>query len=214
MQRCIKSKKSATEGDPALLTSFAGSFSAAAALIRGRPTALAFVREADAAGASFGGYAEDGPHHDTWPYTNGTAVYVPKTQVSDPELATSSFLFELNNAARSSAFADIDKKAQAGTISAQQYAHDTVAQEAEGMLKLAEVYGGYRDSLSNADRARLDGEYYWGEYQDVKAGRKTKEQVIQEVLKSTYSTGVDAGKTAEQYYIEEYNKMHPPGAGH
>jgi hypothetical protein len=208
LQRCSKSKSQSTaQGEPALLTSFAGSFAAAAALIRGRSTAVAFIREADTAGVTFGGFSEDGPAASAWPYTSGTAVYVPRAQATDAELAARSFIFELNNAMRSSAFADLAKKAHEGTLGATQFAHDCVAQEVEGMMRLAQVYAGYRDSLSNTDRARLDSQYYWGEYQEVQSNKKTKEQIIQDVLHRVYPSGADAGKTVEQHYIDEYNRV-------
>ncbi len=64
--------------EPKPLQDFATKFPGAADLIRKSTPALRLVSEAEATGAVFGGYAEDGPAPTVGrPYTSGHAVYVP-----------------------------------------------------------------------------------------------------------------------------------------
>jgi hypothetical protein len=194
---------------PNLLSDFADKFRDAAEQIRLSAEGLKLVAEAEAAGAKFGGYAEDGPGKDTWPYTSGNSVYVPKAR-TDKFVAMSDFLFELNNAIRAPAFAALDKQAGAGTIEAKQYAHDVVAQEVDGMLRLGKVWFESKKALgSGKGLDKYDADFFLSQYDAFVKGTKSREDIITAVLKSTYNTGVDAGKTAEQYYMEQYAKMAP-----
>jgi hypothetical protein len=193
-----------------LLENFATKFKDAAELIRNSPDAMKLVNEADAAGVEFGGYAEDGPHKDTWPYTAGNTVYIPKAR-ADKIAALNGFLFELNNALRRSKFAELDEsaaKGAAGGLTAKTYAYKMVEQEVEGMLRLGGIWFEMRKSAPKGeDWSKHDAEFYQTEYQDFQAKRKTKDDIIKDVLKRTYTTGVDAGKTTEQYYEEAYNRL-------
>jgi hypothetical protein len=167
------------------------------------------VVEAQAAGVEFGGYAEDGPSADAWAYTVGNKVYVPKAR-TDAALAVSDFLFELNNAIRAPRFAALDTEAakgSTGTMTARQYARKTVELEVEGMLRLGEVWFEMKKAVTDNSWDKYDADFFLSEYNEFKAGTKTKEDIVNDVLQRVYSSGVDAGKTAEQYYMEQYNTL-------
>jgi hypothetical protein len=194
---------------PVLLTDFAGKFRASAELIRRSPEALTLIREAEAASVKFGGYAEDGPAKDAWPYTVEDTVYVPRAH-TNKIVAMSDFLFELNNAIRKPEFAKIDADATAGTIDAKQYAYKTVEQEVEGMLRLGKVWFETKKALGGGKRLNAYNEhFYLAEYKAFEKGRKTKDQIIKDVLKRKYTAGKDKGKTVEKYYMEQYKTLHP-----
>ena len=89
--------KAAPDPYGSLLSAFAKDFPDAAKLIYANPAAMKLVKEAETAGVKFGGYAEDGPAKDTWPYTAGDSVYIPKDR-TDKVDAAQGFIFELNNA--------------------------------------------------------------------------------------------------------------------
>jgi hypothetical protein len=196
-----------------LVDDFAAKFPAAGALIKSNPAAMKLVKEAFDAGAKFGGYAEDGPNKDTWPYTIGDTVYVPKASTIPVE-AMNGFLFELNNAIRQPKFAAIDAAAATGSktdaAAAKKYAHDTIEVEVEGMLRLGEVWFETKAKyLGNKAHEfdKYDDAFYLSEYTDFKNKKKTKEQIITDVLNRKYETGKDKGKTTEQYYIEAYQGL-------
>jgi hypothetical protein len=197
--------------EPKALQDFATKFPNAADLIRRSVPALRLVTEAEAAGATFGGYAEDGPAPTVGrPYTSGHAVYVPRAR-TDPVIAMSDFLFELNNAIRAPKFAALAAEAgkgSTGTLTARQYAYKVVEQEVEGMLRLGETWfklkatGGPHPEWDKYDR-----DFFLTEYEAVKAGRKTKDDIVRDVLARVYETGTLRGKTVEQNYMEQYNTI-------
>jgi len=197
-----------------LVDDFGAKFHAAAELVKANPAAMKLVKEAFDAGATFGGFSEDGPDKDSGrAYTIGHAVYVPKTK-TDPVLAMNSFLFELNNAIRQPAFAALAAAATKGkktdTAAAKKYARDKVEQEVEGMLRLGEVWFESRSKYSGAkaeDLASYDRWFYLQEYQSFKDKKKTKDDIIKDVLQRTYDTGTLRGKTVEQHYMEQYQSL-------
>jgi len=189
-----------------LLGQFAANFAGAAAMIRGNPASMQLLQEAESAGASYGGYSEDGPGARAWPYTAGTTVYVPRAFQADPQRAVSSFLFELTNAISRPRHAEVERRGREGAITAEQYAHDSVAIEVDGKMRMAEIWASRRDSVADeAERARLDRQNFYHEYIDVQAGRRTREDIIREALSRTYP---DTGQTVRDFYIEQYNQMH------
>jgi hypothetical protein len=194
---------------PQLLTDFAAKFPDAANLIAASPTACRFVKAADAAGAKFGGFAEDGVGHSAWAYTIHETVYIPKAH-TDAIQAMSDFLFELNNATRMTKFnalRDEAKKGSKGSLTAQTYARKTVELEVEGMLQLGEVWvAAKKEAGKEKDKAWAahDSQFYLAQYQAYKAGKVTKDDIIDAVLKSKYTEGADAGKTVEQFYMDQY----------
>jgi hypothetical protein len=193
----------------ALLDSFRRDFPDSARLIDGSPAALRLLGEAERAGSRYGGFAEDGPAHNPWPYTVGDSVYIPRARRADAVLAMSDFLFEINNALRAPQFTRIHAAGQAGTITARQYARQKVEQEVDGMLRLGEVWFEMKRAHGGTDWDRYDGEFYLQEYQAVRAGRQTRDDVVNSVLGRVYPSGANAGKTVEQYYMEQYEAMHP-----
>jgi hypothetical protein len=197
--------------EPKVLQDFATKFPAAADLIRKSVAALRLVSEAEATGALFGGYAEDGPSPTLGrAYTSGHSVYVPRTE-TDPVLAMRDFLFELNNAIRAPKFAALTVEAvkgSTGTLTAREYAYKMAEQEVEGMLRLGETWfklkatGGPHPGWDAYDQ-----KYFLSEYEAVKAGKKTKNDIVNDVLHRVYETGTLRGKTVEQYYMDAYNTV-------
>jgi hypothetical protein len=193
-----------------LLNAFAKKFPDAARLILQNLTAMKLVNEAEAAGVQFGGYAEDGPGKDTWPYTVGNTVYVPKARTV-AVVAVSDFLFELNNALRAPKFAALMKgseKGSKGTLSAKDYAYKTIELEVEGMLRLGEIWFDMKKTgPKSGEWNKYDADFFLAQYTAFKDGKKTKEDIIKHLLKSVYTVGKDAGKTHEQYYMDQYNEI-------
>lgn len=198
-------------GELLLLNAFAKKFLDAAKLIHQNPVAMKLVNEAETAGVQFGGYAEDGPGKTLGrAYTSGTTVYVPKTR-TDPVMAMKSFLFELNNALRAPKFAELTKEATKGSkgaLSASQYAYKMAEQEVEGMLRLGAIWFETRKTAPKDPKTDVyNAPFYLPDYESVKNGKKTKDDLVKEVLKRVYDTGTLKGKTVEQYYTEYYEKI-------
>jgi hypothetical protein len=198
-----------------LVDDFAAKFPDAAKLIKSNPAAMKLVKEAFDAGAKFGGYAEDGPAKTIGrAYTAGNTVYVPKTHANVPVLAMRDFLFELNNAIRAPKAAALDKAAAAGgktdVAAAKKYAHDSVELEVEGLLRVGEVWfetkAKYLGHKAH-DFDKYDRDFYLQEYQSFKDKKKTKEDIVTDALNRKYETGSLKGKTVEQYYVEEYQRL-------
>lgn len=198
--------------DPKLLKDFAGKFSDAADLIRKSASAMKLISEAAAAGVTFGGYAEEGPAKAIGrAYTVGSSVYVPKTQ-TDKVMAMRDFLFELNNAIRAPKFAEIDEEAAKGSKgklkSAKEYAYKNAELEVEGMLRLGQVWFEMKKASGIGQKwDEYDNRFFLSEYKSFKDGKKTKDEIVQNVLKRKYDTGTLKGKTVEQYYMEEYKRL-------
>ena len=206
--RCSQPKAPAA-ADPKLLQDFAAKFADAAALVRKSAEAMQVVTVAQAAGAEFGGYAEEGPAQDTWAYTVGNKVFIPKAH-TDPVLAMRDFLFELNNATRVPAFEKLKQEAakgSTGTLTAKAYARGVVEQEIEALLSVGKVWSELRDSFTEQQRETYDNSFYQQEYNDFKAGRKTKDDIVKDALQRVYTSGVDKGKTVEQFYMDQYNRI-------
>lgn len=195
-----------------LVNDFAAKFPAAAALIKPNPAAMKLVKEAFDAGAVFGGFAEDGPSKTLGrAYTSGNAVYVPKLRGKVAVEAMRDFLFELNNAIRAPKYAALATAATKGkktdVAAAKQYAHDIVEGEVEGMLRLGGVWFETKAKYKGKNAHKYDQfdvQFFLAEYQAVKNKKKTKEDVIKDVLARKYETGTLTGKTVEQNYMEQY----------
>jgi hypothetical protein len=199
--------KDPKDTEPQILKDFAAKFPTAANLVRKSPSAMLLVNEADKASAKFGGYAEEGPAKNAWAYTVGDKVYVPKSQ-TDAVLAMKSFLFELNNAIRKPKFAELDKEAVKGTkgkLTAKQFSYNTVELEVEGMLRIGELWFEMKKTIGKGSEwNKYDHDFYLSEYQEFKKGKKTKDDIVKNVLYRKYTAGKNKGKTVEQYYMEQY----------
>jgi hypothetical protein len=201
---------SATVNDhwPQLLKDFGALFPGAAKLIASQPSSCRFVKECEAGGAKFGGYAGDGKD-DAWPYTVQATVYIPKSH-GDGLQAMSDFLFELNNAVREPRFKDLRaeaRKGDKGSLDAKTYARKVVELEVEGMLKLGEVWlQTKKEAKKEKDKtwSSHDSQFYLQIYLDYQAGKITKADIVDSVLHSTYTEGDDKGKTPEEVYMKQY----------
>src|SRR5437016_1773593 len=202
--------KAAPDPYGSLLSAFAKDFPDAAKLIYANPAAMKLVKEAETAGVKFGGYAEDGPAKDTWPYTAGDSVYIPKAR-TDKVDAAQGFIFELNNALRRPKFAALDTEAgkgKKGSLTAKEFAKKTVELEVEGMLRTGEIWFEMKKQAPRGENwDRYDQEFFLAEYKAFRDGKKTKDQIVQDVLKRVYTTGVDKGKTVEQFYMDQYQQL-------
>jgi len=193
-----------------LLDTFETKFPDAAKLIRSNKPAMDLVNEAESAGVQFGGYSEDSPLKWDWPYTEGNKVYVPKAS-TDKIRAMSDFLFELNNAIRKPKFEALGVEASKGSkgkLTAKEFAQKAVELEVEAMLRLGEIwFETKKASKSSKALDKHDEDFYLSEYEAYKAKKKSKDDLIKDVLKRVYPTGVNKGKTVEQYYLEEYKRL-------
>ena len=186
-----------------LLKDFAAKFSDAVDLIRKSPDAMKLVIEAEKAGVKFGGYAKTGSVKIAWPYTYRKTVYIPKAR-TDKVIAMSDFLFELNNAIRRPKFAKLEKEAAKGAkgkLTAKQYAYKGVEIEVEGMLRMGEIWFKMKKTIGKGKKwNKYDNDFYISVYKAFKADKKSKDDIVKEVLKY----GAPGGKTMEQYYIDQY----------
>jgi hypothetical protein len=198
-QRAIA--RTAQEDADKLLASFAAKFPAAAKYVKGKAGAEKLVLEAAVAKVKFGGFSEDGPAKSPWAYTIGDTVYVPKAR-TDAVIAVSDFLFELNNAIREPDFAANTKTAAEKKVDAKGFARRKVELEVEGMLRMGKIW----DEIKAGNKAldKYDGDFFFGPYSQVKAGKKTAADIRDEVLR--WKNGIDKTKTNEQYYMNQYPK--------
>jgi hypothetical protein len=195
---------------PPLLTAFSRHFRPSAEVIRASPQAMRLIAEAETARVSYGGYAEDGPGASAWPYTAGQSVYVPRAH-ADRVIALSDFLFELNNAIRAPAFRALERDAAAGRVNRGDYARRNVEQEVQGMLRLAEVWQDVKATMGGGrELDRYDAPNYLRELADVRAGRRTQAQIVDDVLARVYTEGSDRGKSVRQFYEAQYDTLRPP----
>jgi Domain of unknown function (DUF4157) len=198
-----------------LVDDFAAKFPAAAKLIKPNPAAMKLVKEAFDAGVKFGGFAEDGPDKDSGrAYTVGDTVYVPKARVDPPVLAMKDFLFELNNAIRQPRIGALQAAAAGGAktdaAAAKKYAHDITEAEVEGMLRLGEVWFETKKKFVGSQAHKFDqydNEFYLSEYNSFKSHKKTKEDIVKDVLQRKYDTGTLNDRTVEQHYMEQYQGL-------
>lgn len=204
-----ETRPDAPETWPTLLRDFYTEFPEAARLIAKQPSSCKFVQECEAKGAKFGGYAENGPGKEAWAHTSGDTVFIPASH-TDPFVAMSDFLFELNNAVRNNQFAALDAEAfkgSKGTLDAKSYAHNKVELEVEGMLRTGEVWlAAKKEAGKEHDKAwsERDQKFYVQEYEAFRDGKLTKEDIVQRVLLRKYPEGKYAGKTTEEFYMDEY----------
>jgi hypothetical protein len=75
------------------------------------------------------------------------------------------------------------------------------------MLRLGSIWFEMRRDLPTRERERYDPEFYQSEYNEFRAGRKTQGDIVNDVLRRTYTTGVNRGKTVEQFYMEQYEEL-------
>lgn len=196
-------------GELSLLNSFAEKFLESAKLILGNPQAVELVKEAQSAGVEFGGYAEDGPAKKAWPYTVGNKVYIAKAR-SDKIVAMSDFLFELNNAIRRPKFAELGKEAakgSKGTLTAKEYAYKIVELEVEGMLRLGKIWFEMKKTGPGKEWDKYDAEFFLSEYNEFKDGKKTKEDIIKNVLKRVRNHEPHPEWTVEEFYMDQYKQV-------
>jgi hypothetical protein len=210
LQSCKGEGSKAVPKEPQVLIDFAAKFSAAADIIRKDTSAMKLITEADAAGAKFGGYAEDGPGKMAWPYTIAATktVYIPKARTDD-YVIVSDFLFELNNAIRSERLAGVEKEALKGSkgkLTAKDYAYKKVEIEVEGMLRTGEVWFNMKAKLGTDPKwDKYAGDFFLAEYKEYKDGKKSKDDIIKDVLNRSSSAA--PGKTTEQMYMDQYNDI-------
>jgi hypothetical protein len=190
---------------PPLLTAFSRQFRDAAELVRLSPEAIKVVAAAETASVKYGGYAEDGPRKDPWPYTILDTVFIPKAH-TDKVRAMAAFIYELNNAMHEPVFEQIFKDADTDKVSAKQYARRIVTQEIESLLSEGKVWAETKRLMgSGKDLDKYDADVGRAEYEAVRSGKMSKDDLVTNALARVYPSGADAGKTVEQTYVEQYN---------
>jgi hypothetical protein len=60
---------------------------------------------------------------------------------------------------------------------------------------------------SDPEWSKYDTDFYLNEYKSFIDKKKTKADITKDVLARTYTSGKQAGKTVEQNYIEDYQKL-------
>jgi len=189
---------------PPLLTAFSRHFRAAAELARMSPEAIKVIAAAETANVGFGGFAEDGPLKDAWPYTVQGVVYIPKAQ-TDKVRAMAAFIYELTNAMHQPVYDQIAKDADTDKINGKQYARRIVTQEVESLLSEGKVWTETKGLLgSDKSLDKYDPDLGHAEYEAVRTGKMSKDDLVTSALARVYPAGKDAGKTVEQFYVEQY----------
>jgi len=135
-------------------------------------------------------------------------VYIPKAR-TDKIQAASDFIFELNNAVRRPNFAKVDSdvaKGKKGPLTAKEYAKQKVELEVEGMLRSGEIWFEMKKSAPHGQNwDKYDSDFFLAQYKAFHDGKKTKDQLVQEAL--AWTSGLNKGKTAEQFYMEQYQQL-------
>jgi hypothetical protein len=78
------------------------------------------------------------------------------------------------------------------------------------MLRLGEVWFETKAKYFGKDAHKFDkydSDFFLAQYKSFKDKKKTKDDIITDVLNWKYHTGVDKGKPTEQYYIEQYKGL-------
>jgi hypothetical protein len=99
-------------------------------------------------------------------------------------------------------------KGSKGTLDAKKYAYKTVELEVEGMLRLGEIWFEIKKTMPKGAKTEAYGpQFYASDYEAVKSGKKSKDDLTKEVLKRVYDSGDLKGKTVEQKYIDDYKSL-------
>jgi hypothetical protein len=108
-------------------------------------------------------------------------------------------------------FAALEAEAHKGkksTLTAKDYARKNVELEVEGMLRAGEIWF---DMKKQAPRGQnwdvYDKDFFLAQYKAFREGKATKDEIIDSVLKSKYTTGVDKGKTVGQFYEDQFKSL-------
>ena len=187
-----------------LLTDFEKTFPKAANLVRKSPDAMKLVKLAATKGVKFGGFSKTKHGQVQSANTIGRTVYFNGKRI-DGVVAFSDFIFEVNNAMREPKFDAVKHIARKRKIKAKQFAYRMVAVEVESMLSTAMVWSKMRKS-SHKGKAwgKYDKSFYLALYNDYKAGKKTKKDLIKIFLKRKYKHRPFKGWSVEKTYMWQY----------
>jgi hypothetical protein len=76
------------------------------------------------------------------------------------------------------------------------------------MLRLGETWFKLKTTGgAHPEWNKYDQDFFLSEYEAVKAGKKTKDDIVRDVLGRVYETGTLRGKTVEQNYMDQYNTL-------
>ena len=189
-----------------ILDDLATKFPDAAEFIQKSPTAMTLVKEAEAAGATFGGYAKAKRDGGARPYTTAEGIiYIPQHYENNMAVVRA-FLMELTNAMNKTRAAAVE--ADIGKLNAKEFARRIVEIEVDGMLRLGKDWTGIKKDLGGHELFNeYDNAFYMAEYTAFRDKKKSKKDIVDEVLqwKPTYDNPKD--KTTEQAYIDQYNEL-------
>jgi hypothetical protein len=204
-----------------LLSKFgsASYFPTAASILKGYQPAMNLLNETvtianqEGVDLKFGGFSKDTyPNTDvnTGAPANGLkdTVYIPKTPtyVNDPTRVMTYFLFELQNARRAKVYSNLYIGSLAGRITEAEYAYKMIEQEVEGGLRIGQMW----NEIVTSTKQTISGKpkYFHDLYLSVAKNTKTKDQVIIDVLKSSFESG--PVMTRDQYYRDSYRRFTQP----
>jgi hypothetical protein len=110
---------------------------------------------------------------------------------------------------RADQLGQIHNDALAGTIDAKTFARRKieVEVEVEGILSTGAVWFSFK--AGNPALEEYDKTLYAERYEEFKSGRKTKDQIVDDVLRWRSIAG--AAKTNEAYYMEQYETLRSGG---
>src|SRR5437660_581853 len=81
------------------------------------------------------------------------------------------------------------------SVTAKEYAREKTAIEVDGMLRAGLVWADMKKGLGGGEELnKFDQDWFLNEYNQVKAGKKTKDDIVNDVLARKYTEGVQAGK--------------------
>src|SRR5262249_43791238 len=105
--------------------------------------------------------------------------------------------------------AEAAKGKKTDAAAAKKYAYQIIEQEVEGMLRLGRVWFETKQAMKTVPKGwnKYDNNFYLPDYQSFKDKKKTKDDIVKDVLQRKYDSGPNKGKTTEQRYIEQFKEI-------
>ena len=76
------------------------------------------------------------------------------------------------------------------------------------MLRMGEIWFKTKKTIGKSKKwNKYDKTFYLSEYKAFKDGKKTKDDIVKNVLQRKYPSGKVKGKTVEQFRIEQYKRL-------
>jgi hypothetical protein len=194
-----------------LLAAFGKVFPEAVKLIQTYPAATRLLNEtvsdANQSGLTlkYGGIGQ----YD-YPVAIGETFYSAKsiTYQQPTERVMTYFMFEMQNSERALKYKKLLEDAYYNRINSDSYIYSTLQNETEGGIRVGQMW----DEIiieNKKNESTLDSRsiYFRNLYLPIKNKTKTLGQTIQEVRYTKYTIGEWAGRTRQDYYLDQYNKI-------